>query len=188
MTKARTKAQRRAGRPRETAVTITGHPAEHQDDPRSVTLLSRCKALGWRPTREAMAKATDQRAGTPIGRMALNGHITERQRQAVEKYHEVVAEYRKAICAPKPSATNATLDGISSGSGDMSEERITRAVSEYHSATDALASAGKPATIAVNSATTHEPDPIKPSDKIVHRLVTGANALAAHFRLPMDDE
>lgn len=136
MTKAATKASKlrakrsRAGRPRKEGV--ERYPSgdikrsETQKETMSVAVGARRRIDGWSDkTSDETVKS--QFAGYTLGRMFLDGRITEEQRKAGDEYAEIHARYRRLVGLPAPSARAQSLFSIKSHEGEQTESITQKA-------------------------------------------------------------
>lgn len=87
--------------------------------------------------------AHDPKAECIMGRLCLNGWLTEAQYQAGVKYRAIVLRYRAVIEAPR--STEASMAGVIVGpwgGSSMTEERAIEIRNEYMRAFEALEGAG----------------------------------------------
>ncbi len=87
--------------------------------------------------------AHDPRAECIMGRLRINGWLTEAQYDAGVKYRESVGRYRSIIEAPRGEISMAgVIVGPWAGGGMMTEERVIEIRNEYMRAFEALAQTG----------------------------------------------
>ncbi|MDV4166206.1 hypothetical protein R1538_34720 [Rhizobium leguminosarum] len=113
-----------AGRPRKQ--NVERYPSgdvkrsETQREAMSVAIEARRRIDGWG------TKVTDETvkspfAGYTLGRIFLDGKITEEQRKAGDEYAEIHARYRRLVGLPAPSARAQSLFSIKGHDGDENE-------------------------------------------------------------------
>jgi hypothetical protein len=132
----------------------------------------------------AIAKASDPRLGSEIGRLLLHGKLTTRQASAAWRYAEISASYQTAIHAPKCKTARlergqkaeAPEDGTAAG--DAITAKTRRAISRYIRADAILNGCGQDAARAVSLL-------VADIALIGHKPLVDAkdalDALAAHF-------
>ncbi len=86
--------------------------------------------------------AHDPKAECIMGRLCLNGWISEQQYAAGVKYRECVGRYRAVINAPRGEISMAGVIVGPWGGGSMTEERAIEIRNEYMRAFEALAETG----------------------------------------------
>ncbi len=92
----------------------------------------------------------DQRAESPLGRLALTGRISRGQYLAGRRYASIVAKYKIIIDAPGSPKSIAGIMEPRSGSGGLLPDSIARARKQaYDAAFEALGNAGQKAQRAV---------------------------------------
>jgi hypothetical protein len=122
----------------------------------------------------------DAKAESPMGRLLLNGWISQTQYDAGVAYREIVARYRVVIDAP--SANERSMSGVIvgpwGGRGDpIAEDEVHRRRDKYNAAYEALeCGAGHRAARSVAHCAVHER-----GEWELHHLKNGLTALAAHF-------
>lgn len=112
-----------AGRPRKEGERYASGDlkrSETQKEAMSVAIEARRRIDGWGD------KVTDdtvrgQLAGYVLGRIFLDGKITEEQRKAGDEYAEIHARYRRLVGLPAPSARAQSLFSIKGHDGDENE-------------------------------------------------------------------
>ncbi len=120
--------------------------------------------------------AHDPKAESIMGRLCLNGWITEIQYQAGVKYRTATARYRTVIEAPRSS--EASMSGVIVGpwgGSEMTEERQIEIRDAYMRAFEALDSVGVARDI---SHVIHDKHPFT-----IPRVKCGLDALARHYGL-----
>jgi len=124
------KANKGAGRPRKEGV--ERYPSgdvkrsETQREVMSVAIEARRRIDGW------SEKVTDETvkspfAGYTLGRIFLDGRITEDQRKAGDEYAEIISRYHKLTGIPFPSARAQSLFSVKGHDGEQSESVTTKA-------------------------------------------------------------
>lgn len=123
-TKVKRPANKGAGRPRKQ--NVERYPSgdikrsETQRETMSVAIDARRRVDGWSD------KVSDETvkspyAGYTLGRIFLDGRITEEQRKAGDEYAEIHARYRRLVGLPAPSARAQSLFSIKGHEGEESE-------------------------------------------------------------------
>jgi len=123
-TKVKRPANKGAGRPRKQ--NVERYPSgdikrsETQREVMSVAIDARRRVDGWGD------KVSDETvkspyAGYTLGRIFLDGRITEEQRKAGDEYAEIHARYRRLVGLPAPSARAQSLFSIKGHEGEESE-------------------------------------------------------------------
>ncbi len=125
--------------------------------------------------------AHDPKAESELGRLCLNGWITEVQYQAGVKYREIVQRYRVVIDCPR--STEASMSGVIVGpwgaSSIMDENEALRRKANYDAAFEYLeARCGNRGARAVAHCVMQD----KKTPHIAH-LKCGLSALAEHLGL-----
>lgn len=129
-TKIKQRGNKGAGRPRKQGV--ERYPSgdvkrgETQREVMSVAIEARRRIDGWGD------KVTDntvksQFAGYTLGRIFLDGRITEEQRKAGDEYAEIISRYHRLTGIPFPSARAQSLFSVKGHDGEQSESVTTRA-------------------------------------------------------------
>jgi hypothetical protein len=114
----------RAGRPRKEGV--ERYPSgdikrsETQKEAMSVAVEARRRIDGW-GVKVSDDTVKSQFAGYTLGRIFLDGRITEEQRKAGDEYAEIHARYRRLVGIPAPSARAQSLFSIKGYDGEESE-------------------------------------------------------------------
>lgn len=119
-----------AGRPRKQ--NVERYPSgdikrsETQKEAMSVAIEARRRIDGWSD------KVTDETvkspfAGYTLGRMFLDGRITEDQRKAGDEYAEIISRYHRLTGIPFPSARAQSLFSVKGHDGEQSESHTTKA-------------------------------------------------------------
>ncbi len=121
------------------------------------------------------AIAHDERAECMMGRLCLNGWISEIQYQAGVKYRTAVARYRSIIEAPRGERSMAGVIVGPWGGGHVSEETEAELRDKYMRAFEAIDEVG--AARDVNHCVHNKPPFSIPMVKC------GLNALAIHYGL-----
>jgi len=136
MTKAATKAKKlrlkrsKGGRPRKEGERYPSGDikrSETQKEAMSVVVEARRRINGW-----ALDKVSDDTvkspfAGYTLGRIFLDGKITEEQRKAGDEYAEIISRYHKLTGIPYPSARAQSLFSVKGHDGDPNETITDRA-------------------------------------------------------------
>lgn len=121
--------------------------------------------------------AHDPKAECLLGRLCLNGWITEIQYQAGVKYRTAIARYRTVIEAPR--STEVSMSGVIvgpwGGSHGMTEERQIEIRKQYMEAFEAVDQSGASRDI---SHIIHDKHPFA-----IARVKCGLTALAIHYGL-----
>jgi hypothetical protein len=112
-----------AGRPRKEGERYASGDikrSETQKEAMSVAIEARRRIDGWGE------KVTDdtvrgQLAGYTLGRMFLDGRITEDQRKAGDEYAEIISRYHRLTGIPFPSARAQSLFSVKGHDGEQSE-------------------------------------------------------------------
>lgn len=128
--KVKRRANKGSGRPRKEGV--ERYPSgdikrsETQKEVMSVAIDARRRVDGWG---EKVSDDTvrGQLAGYTLGRMRLDGNITEEQLKAGDEYAEIMARYYRLVGVPFPSARAQTLFSIKGHDGDVTESITDRA-------------------------------------------------------------
>lgn len=119
------RALRGAGRPRkENVERFPGgkiKPFETEKENKSVVIEARKRMHG------ANMNVESPFAGYTLGRIFLDGKITEEQRQAGDEYAEAIARYHRLVGIPFPSARAQSLFSIKGHDGDVTEDMASRA-------------------------------------------------------------
>lgn len=129
-TKIKQRGNKGAGRPRKQGV--ERYPSgdvkrgETQREVMSVAIEARRRIDGWGD------KITDDTvkspfAGYTLGRIFLDGRITEEQRKAGDEYAEIISRYHRLTGIPFPSARAQSLFSVKGHDGEQSESVTTRA-------------------------------------------------------------
>lgn len=124
--------------------------------------------------------AHDPKAESVLGRLCLNGWITQIQYDAGVKYREIVMRYKAIIDCPRGEVSmSGIIVGPWGSSFTLDEAEIERRKSSYNAAFEYLEShAGNMGARAVASCAVHERN-----DFIPRHLKCGLDALARHFGL-----
>jgi len=124
------------------------------------------------------AVAHDPKAECMMGRMCLNGEISETQYEAGVKYRTAVIRYRSAIEAPRASEASMTgvLAGPSGGGTPISERKQIELRNSYMRAFEAVEQAGAARDVAHCAVFDRAPFTL---DKVQR----GLDALAVHYGL-----
>ena len=128
--KLKIKRKNKAGRPRKE--NVERYPSgdikrsETQKEAMSVAIDARRRIDGWSD------KVSDDTikgpfAGYTLGRMFLDGKITEEQRKAGDEYADIMARYYRLVGVPFPSARAQTLFGIKGHDGEETQSTTDRA-------------------------------------------------------------
>ncbi len=119
------RALRGAGRPRkENVERFPGgkiKPFETEKENKSVVIEARKRIHG------ANMNVESEFAGYTLGRIFLDGKITEEQRQAGDEYAEAIARYHRLVGIPFPSARAQSLFSIKGHDGEVSDDLASRA-------------------------------------------------------------
>jgi len=107
-------------------------PYETEREVKSVAIEARMRIhLGINDNSEAkkqdLAYASSVFAGYTLGRIFLDGNITEGQRKAGDAFGEAMARYYSLTGIPFPSARAQSLFSIAGHDGEVSEDRAKRA-------------------------------------------------------------
>ncbi|WP_434734148.1 hypothetical protein NL154_05625 [Rhizobium sp. YTUHZ044] len=123
-TKIKQRGNKGAGRPRKP--NVERYPSgdikrsETQREAMSVAIDARRRIDGWdEKTSDDIVKS--QFAGYTLGRIFLDGRLTEEQRKAGDEYAEIHARYRRLIGLPAPSARAQSLFSIKGHDGEENE-------------------------------------------------------------------
>ena len=122
------------------------------------------------------ALAHDPKAECMMGRLCLNGLISETQYEAGVKYRTAVLRYRSAIEAPRASETSmaGVIAGPSGGGTPISERRQIEIRNDYMRAFEAIEEAGAARDVAHCAVFDRPPFAL---DKVQR----GLDALAVHY-------
>ncbi|MEK1930400.1 MAG: hypothetical protein AAAC47_11565 [Pararhizobium sp.] len=127
--KTRSKGNKGAGRPRKEGERYPSGDLKRSETARevmSVAIEARRRIDGW--SKETPdEKVKDQRAGYVLGRMRLDGSITEEQLKAGDEYAEIMARYYRMVGIPFPSARAQSLFSIKGHDGDETQSVTDRA-------------------------------------------------------------
>lgn len=129
-TKVKRRANKGAGRPRKEGV--ERYPSgdikrsETQREAMSVAIEARRRVDGW-GDKVSDETLRGQLAGYTLGRMRLDGSITEEQLKAGDEYAEIMARYYRLVGYPFPSARAQSLFSIKGHDGDVTESITDRA-------------------------------------------------------------
>ncbi|MGR9130789.1 hypothetical protein [Rhizobium leguminosarum] len=123
------KANKGAGRPRKEGERYPSGDikrSETQREVMSVAIEARRRIDRW------SEKVTDETvkspfAGYTLGRIFLDGRITEDQRKAGDEYAEIISRYHKLTGIPFPSARAQSLFSVKGHDGEQSESVTTKA-------------------------------------------------------------
>lgn len=123
------KANKGAGRPRKEGERYPSGDlkrSETQKEVMSVAIEARRRIDRWGE------KVTDETvkspfAGYTLGRIFLDGRITEDQRKAGDEYAEIISRYHKLTGIPFPSARAQSLFSVKGHDGEQSESVTTKA-------------------------------------------------------------
>lgn len=66
-------------------------------------------------------------AGYTLGRMFLDGSVSEEQRKAGDEYAEIISRYHRTVGIPAPSARAQSLFSVKGHDGEVSESLAKRA-------------------------------------------------------------
>jgi hypothetical protein len=66
-------------------------------------------------------------AGYTLGRMFLDGSVSEEQRKAGDEYAEIIARYHRTVGIPAPSARAQSLFSVKGHDGEVTESLAKRA-------------------------------------------------------------
>lgn len=128
--KVKRKANKGAGRPRKE--NVERYPSgdikrsETQREAMSVAIEARRRIDGW-GDKVSDGTVKSQFAGYTLGRMFLDGRITEEQRKAGDEYAEIHARYRRLVGLPAPSARAQSLFSIKGHEGEQTESITQKA-------------------------------------------------------------
>lgn len=128
--KTRSKGNKGAGRPRKQGV--ERYPSgdikrsETQKEAMSVAIEARRRIDGWgdKVSDDAVKSPF---AGYTLGRIFLDGRITEEQRKAGDEYAEIISRYHKLTGIPFPSARAQSLFSVKGHDGEQSESVTEKA-------------------------------------------------------------
>jgi len=129
-TKVKRPANKGAGRPRKQ--NVERYPSgdikrsETQKEVMSVAIDARRRVDGW-GDKVSDDTVKSQFAGYTLGRIFLDGRITEEQRKAGDEYAEIHARYRRLVGLPAPSARAQSLFSIKGHEGDQTESITQKA-------------------------------------------------------------
>ena len=127
--KLKIKRKNKAGRPRKEGERYPSGDikrSETQKEAMSTVVEARRRIDGWGD------KVSDETvkspfAGYTLGRMFLDGRITEEQRKAGDEYAEIIARYHRATGIPFPSARAQSLFSVKGHEGEQNETVTERA-------------------------------------------------------------
>jgi hypothetical protein len=124
------------------------------------------------------ALAHDPKAECIMGRLCLNGFLSEMQYQAGVKYRTAVLRYRSAIEAPRASIASmaGVLAGPSGGGAAISERRQIEIRNSYMHAFEAIDRAGAARDVAHCAVFDRPPFALE-------KVQRGLDALAVHYGL-----
>ncbi|PCK83609.1 hypothetical protein CPT32_28205 [Rhizobium sophoriradicis] len=124
------RANKGAGRPRKTNVERFPcgkiKPFETEKDNVSVAVAARRRIHGFNRTVDDETVRSPY-AGYTLGRMFLDGVITDEQRQAGDDYAEAMARYHKTTGIPAPSPRAQSLFAVKGHEGEVTESLAERA-------------------------------------------------------------
>jgi hypothetical protein len=125
-----------------------------------------------------VALAHDPKAECVMGRLCLNGLISETQYEAGVKYRTAVMRYRSAIEAPRASEASmaGALAGPPGGGAPISDERQIQVRNSYMRAFEAVEQAGAARDVAHCAVFDREPF-------VLEKVQRGLDALAVHYGL-----
>jgi hypothetical protein len=128
--KLRTKrANRGAGRPRKEGVerfpSGKVKPSETQKETMSVAIDARRRIHGMEAANDDMIKK--QYAGYTLGRIYLDGKITEEQLMAGDEFSIVVERYFRMTGAPSPNPRAQSLFNVAGHDGEQTDDQASRA-------------------------------------------------------------
>jgi hypothetical protein len=128
--KTRSKGNKGAGRPRKR--NVERYPSgdikrsETQREAMSVAIEARRRIDGWgEKTPDDVVRG--QLAGYTLGRIFLDGKITEDQRKAGDEYAEIMARYYRLVGYPFPSARAQSIFSVKGHDGEVTESITERA-------------------------------------------------------------
>lgn len=99
---------------------------ETQREVMSVAIEARRRIDGWsEKVGDDVVKS--QFAGYTLGRMFLDGRITEEQRKAGDEYAEIISRYHRLTGIPFPSARAQSLFSVKGHDGEQNESVTDRA-------------------------------------------------------------
>ena len=134
------------------------------------------------PHRKSVAEAVrhDPRAESVMGRMCLNGWISDEQYNAGKRYRDIVMRYRAIIDAPREAVSmSGVIVGPWGGGYLLDQEEITRRKDIYRAMYEWLEDkAGHHAAKAVTSCAVHERPGFTPAN-----VKRGLDALISFFNL-----
>lgn len=96
-------------------------PFETEKETKSVAIEARKRIHG------ANMNVESEFAGYTLGRIFLDGKITEEQRKAGDEYAETMARYHRLVGIPFPSARAQSLFSIKGHDGEVTESMADRA-------------------------------------------------------------
>lgn len=129
-TKIKQRGNKGAGRPRKQ--NVERYPSgdvkrgETQREVMSVAIEARRRIDGW-GDKVADDTVKSPFAGYTLGRIFLDGRITEEQRKAGDEYAEIISRYHRLTGIPFPSARAQSLFSVKGHDGEQSESVTTRA-------------------------------------------------------------
>lgn len=129
-TKIKQRGNKGAGRPRKQGV--ERYPSgdvkrgETQREVMSVAIEARRRIDGW-GDKVADDTVKSPFAGYTLGRIFLDGRITEEQRKAGDEYAEIISRYHRLTGIPFPSARAQSLFSVKGHDGEQSESVTDRA-------------------------------------------------------------
>jgi hypothetical protein len=128
--KVKRRANKGAGRPRKEGVERYASGdikrSETQREVMAVAIDARRRVDGW-GDKVSDDTVKSQFAGYTLGRMFLDGRITEEQRKAGDEYAEIHARYRRLVGLPAPSARAQSLFSIKGHEGEQTESITQKA-------------------------------------------------------------
>jgi hypothetical protein len=128
--KVKRKGNKGAGRPRKE--NVDRYPSgdikrsETQREAMSVAIEARRRIDGW-GDKVSDDTVKSPYAGYTLGRMFLDGRITEEQRKAGDEYAEIMARYYRLVGYPFPSARAQSIFSVKGHDGEVTESITERA-------------------------------------------------------------
>lgn len=179
----------KGGRPKKPGprVASSGRLSRAADDLEAPTLLARCRAMGWAPTRENLHAARDHRLAWWAGQMRVRQErregdgLSAAMYAALTAFFELGYQHGRALDSPRQWPA-PSLYGAVTGKAprEMPPETADRIRAEYDAALAALDAEGRRARLCVLMACAGH------AVSLSH-LRRGCEALAVHFRIELDD-
>ncbi len=167
----------RAGRKRKSG---RRHPSGELARDRGLDVLAIAQA---HPDRQGLAKEDrlDQRAGTPMGRLALRRLITPEQLEASRKYAWDARKFQQVYRAPSPNCPSLNIMGGNGEGAPLKLDEIQFRLSAYNAAFEAVSEAGHKAARAVARVAVY--DEWLPAGTTLGDLKRGLSALVDYYGL-----